>query len=130
MSYIHTLKEQNSDFLNYFFILLTEFWRIKMNKLMLLFILILTVTTFAFSDETNDLDKWSIVVFDFKPINVSKTFADTITESIITKIVKTEEYIVFERSQLNKIFKEIKLTSGDDFTDENIYKPEIRFTEI
>ncbi|HOV14081.1 MAG TPA: CsgG/HfaB family protein [Spirochaetota bacterium] len=101
-----------------------------MNKLMLLFILILTVTTFAFSDETNDLDKWSIVVFDFKPINVSKTFADTITESIITKIVKTEEYIVFERSQLNKIFKEIKLTSGDDFTDENIYKPEIRFTEI
>ena len=130
MIYIHTLKEQNSDFPNYFFILLTEFWRIKMNKLMLLFILILTVTTFAFSDETNDLDKWSIVVFDFKPINVSKTFADTITESIITKIVKTEEYIVFERSQLNKIFKEIKLTSGDDFTDENIYKPEIRFTEI
>lgn len=80
---------------------------IKKSLIFFLFIL----PFFLFSKE-------KIVILELKAMEgVSPKLANSITEILITSIANQGKYQVLERSQLDKIFKEMSLTGHDDFDD-------------
>ncbi|OHD08190.1 MAG: hypothetical protein A2Y34_16725 [Spirochaetes bacterium GWC1_27_15] len=67
--------------------------------------------------------KEKIVIMSLKPASSSEKDiqqATSITENLITAIINNGNYEVLERLQLNKIFEELKLTSGDEFDDQEV----------
>lgn len=63
--------------------------------------------------------KEKVVILNLKAVNYSKKIADAVTENLITAVVDIGAFRVIERSQLDKIFQELSLTSSDDFSDAN-----------
>lgn len=67
--------------------------------------------------------KEKIVIMNLKPATVDAKdiqLANSITENLITAIINNGNYDVIERVQLNKIFEELKFSSGDEFDDQEI----------
>lgn len=58
-----------------------------------------------------------IVVLDFKAVNAEKMIAEAATEILSTAIVSSNTFSVIERSQLNQLMNELKLSASDDFDD-------------
>lgn len=86
-----------------------------MKKAILLF---LTIFVFSFLNA-----KEKIVIINLKPATTGESdirLADSITENLITAIINNGNYEVIERSQLNKIFEELRFTSGDEFDDNEV----------
>jgi TolB-like protein len=86
-----------------------------MKKIILIYILI--VASFFVSQAQTQPVKEKIVVLNFKAIKVDKDIAEVLTENFITSIVDLNVFEVIERTQLNKIFEELKLTSTDEFSE-------------
>lgn len=79
-----------------------------------IFLLLIILGAFNLS---NASEKERIVILNLKAISVEKELADLVTESLITSFVKSQEYQVVERSQLESVLSELKLTATDDFSD-------------
>ncbi len=66
------------------------------------------------------LSKEKVVILEFKSIGVEKNTIDYIHESLLTAIINTDKFVVLERGQLDKIFKELNLVNSDEFTEDEI----------
>ena len=64
-------------------------------------IILLIAISFSFSKEY-------IAVIDFEANNIKKSDARALTQRLTTELIKVDEYIVVERSQVNKMLKEQK----------------------
>ncbi len=78
--------------------------------------MLLTVSFFVYSQNAKE----RIVILTLKPISVEKTTAEILTESLIASFVSINKYQIVERSQLDKILSELKLSNSDEFTDDMI----------
>lgn len=81
-------------------------------RLPALFILILVSITVAFAGE-----KPRVIIFDFTPKGVEPVLAESVTESFITALIQQKRFTFVERSELNKIYKELSLQFSDDFNE-------------
>ena len=54
------------------------------------------------------LSKEYIAVIDFEANNIRKSDARALTQRLTTELIKVDEYIVVERSQVDKMLKEQK----------------------
>lgn len=82
--------------------------KVKKNSL-ILFLSFITLLLFC---------KEKIVILEFKAMGeVSPALAKSITEILITSVADQGTYQVLERSQREKIFKEMSLTESDEFDD-------------
>ena len=59
-----------------------------------------------------------IAVLDFSAKGVDKFLAEAIVENLITSLIDSNTFDIVERSQLNKLMKELSLQNSDDFNDE------------
>jgi len=60
-------------------------------------------------------EKQKIAILKFRSINIDQSIAEVITETFTTLIADSKKYDIIERAQLDQIFSELKLISGDDF---------------
>ncbi|MBN2546362.1 MAG: hypothetical protein JXB50_11235 [Spirochaetes bacterium] len=77
--------------------------------------LILVISLFAIFFISAQTEKQKIAILKFRSINLDQTVAEVITETFTTLIADSKKYDIIERSQLDQIFSELKLISGDDF---------------
>lgn len=86
-----------------------------MNKYLLILIIFFILLS-AYS-----VEKEKIAVLNFKAIGFKdKGIESAVTENFITSLSNIGAFQIIERSQLDKIFKELKLTGTDDFVDKQI----------
>lgn len=77
-----------------------------------LFMLFFVSITMAFADE-----KPRVIVFDFTPKGVEPVLAESVTENFITALIQKKRFTFVERSELNKIYKELSLQLSEDFDE-------------
>ncbi len=82
-----------------------------MRKIIFIFA-VLFITVFGASAQA---EKQKIAILKFRSINLDQSMADVVTETFTTLIADSKKYDIIERSQLDQIFSELKLISGDDF---------------
>ena len=85
-----------------------------------IFFMFLSVTLFGQAKIQSDITKQKIVVLNFKSINVDKNLTEAIQENFLTILASTNKYQITERSQLDRIFEEIRLSSSDEFNEKDV----------
>lgn len=85
-----------------------------------IFFMFLSVTLFGQAKIQSDITKQKIVVLNFKSINVDKNLTEAIQENFLTILASTNKYQITERSQLDRIFEEMRLSSSDEFNEKDV----------
>lgn len=78
------------------------------------FVLIFTfILFFSYAQEK----KTRIALIDFNAIGIEELTVRGIEENLLTEIINTGRFEVVERSQLNKVLKELNLSNSEDFNE-------------
>ncbi len=92
--------------------IITAFFMPIIKIITVIFLAFLVIIIFS---QDKEVKKDKIAILKMEAINVDPKTADTITETLTSAMASNNKYDVVERSQINRIFDELKLTSSDDF---------------
>ena len=87
-------------------------------KLLFMKLLLIWVLFGLFSNEPININKLRIAILPFLIRgDVDKTLSELLSENFTISMIETGQYVVVERTQLDKALKELKFQKGDEFDD-------------
>ncbi len=70
------------------------------------------------NEETNKESNLRIALLNLKAIEVEETLVRAVEENLITEIIRIGKFTVVERSQIDKVMSELKLSNSSEFNED------------